>query len=122
MNRIDIRDIVEITDDKIIYRGKNGVGSIELAPCAANFEAEFRNSAASGTCRCVAVRFFGEYNSYYELFDEEHTRLFLKMKTNKVKRLLFKLFYLNFHVKEFQLFYSVHKQLNAHGWTTLDLT
>ncbi len=46
----------------------------------------------------------------------------MKLRTNKIKRFVSKIMGWNFHAKEFQQFYSVQKELNANGWTTMDLS
>lgn len=122
MSKICIRDVVEITDDRIIYRDERGdTAFIELAPCSNSFEIKHNITTEAGKVRTVGERFFGE-NAYYELYDIGHTRLYLKLKTNRIQKLISKVFKWNFHAKEFQLFYSIQTQLNAHGWTTLDLS
>lgn len=123
MDKIHISNIVEITKDKIYYRDDRGdVVFIELDPCANNYEAAHKNGDQSDRkVRCVGVRFFGEY-AYYELYTIGHTQIYMNLRTNIVKKVISKIFGLNFHAKDFQKFYSIQKQLNKKGWTTLDLT
>ena len=123
MNKIHISNIVEITQDKIYYRDDRGdVAFIELEPCANNYEATHRHINQSD-CRgrCVGNRFFGEY-AYYELYTIGHVQFYMTLKTNIFQKVISKIFGWNFHVKDFQKFYSIQKQFNDKGWTTLDLT
>ena len=123
MSKIHISRITKIAKDKIYYRDDRGdIGFIELEPCANNY-ALVHNivNKEKLKVRCVGERFFGEY-AYYELYNIGHTQLYMNLKTNKIKRLISKIFGWNFHAKEFQRFYSVQKRLNANGWTTLDLS
>ena len=122
MNKISIHDILDITDSRLIYRNETGGSAfIELALCAEMHEKECGITAKPGELRSVRERSFSEF-AYYELYDAEHTRLFLELRTGKIKKLLSKAFGWNFHAKQFALFYSVQRRLNAHGWTTLDLS
>ena len=122
MKPIDIRNIIEITEQKIIYKDESGgISFIELAVCADNFESKYNIVPEEGKLRSVGERLFGEY-AYYELYDTEHTRFYLKLKTSKIKKFLFKITNFNFHSKDLKLFYSVQKRLTEHGWTTLDLS
>lgn len=119
---IDIRRIVEITDNAIVYKDDRGdTAMIELSPCANNWEKQHQKTAEKGMPRCVGDRCFGEY-AYYELYDIGHTQFYLDLRTSKIKKWIGRLIEWNFHQREFELFYSVQKQLNAHGWTTADLT
>ena len=119
---IDIRRIVEITDNAIVYKDDRGdTAMIELSPCANNWEKQHQKTAEKGVSRCVGDRCFGEY-AYYELYDIGHTRFYLDLRTSKIKKWIGRLIEWNFHQREFELFHSVQKQLNAHGWTTADLT
>jgi len=123
MYKIHISNITDITKDKIFYRDDKGdISYIELEPCANSYEASRKKTNTDGSkVRCVGVRFFGEY-AYYELYTAGHTQIYMNLQTNKFKRFISKVFCWNFHVKEFQLFYSIQKRLNANGWTTLDLS
>ena len=123
MNKIHISNIVEITQDKIYYRDDRGdVAFIELEPCANNYEATHRHINQSD-CRgrCVGNRFFGEY-AYYELYTIGHVQFYMTLKTIIFQKMISKIFGWNFHAKDFQKFYSIQKQFNEKGWTTLDLT
>lgn len=122
MNKISIHDILDITDNRLIYHSETGGSAfIELAPCAQRHEKECGITAKPRELRSIGERSFGK-QAYYELYDAEHTHLFLELQTGKIKKLLSKILGWNFHAKEFALFYSVQKRLNAHGWTTLDLS
>lgn len=128
MKEIDIRNIIEITAGRILYRDEQGnAASIELEPCADIFDRENHLARLSGALRCVGDRYWTRFNGdrvvYYELYTSgEHTRLYLELKTNFVKRLIEKVFGWNFYTKEYSLFHSVQKRLAAHGWTTYDRT
>ena len=121
---IEIQKVIKIENGKLFYRGDNeDIAFINLKSCAERYEKEHNIlDGKKRLYRCVGERFFGEYDAYYEFYTEEHTRLHMRLKTNQVKRFLFKIFNLNFHVKEFRLFYRIQEQLNARGWTTIDLT
>ena len=126
MENIDIKNITDITHDKIFYREERGdIVFIELAPCANSYDAVHKiTSRAPGSLRCVGERFWqgsGE-RAYYELYTIGHTRLYLDLKQNKLKRIISKIFDFDFLSKKHQLFYSVQKRLNENGWTTLDLS
>ena len=123
MDKIHICDVVDITNDKIYYRDSRGdVAFIELQPCANNYEITHKNiEYSNGEMRCIGVRFFGEY-AYYELYTIGHMQFYMNLKTNILKKAFSKIFRFNFHSKDFQCFYSIQKQLNEKGWTTLDLT
>lgn len=123
MNKIHISNIVEITQDKIFYRDDRGdVAFIELEPCANNYEATHQHINQSHCrVRCVGNRFFGEY-AYYELYTIGHVQFYMTLKTNIFKKVISKIFGWNFYAKDFQKFYSIQKQFNEKGWTTLDLT
>ena len=123
MYKIHISNIVEITKDKIYYRDDRGdIVFIELEPCANSFEAKHKiTNKSECKVRCVGVHFFGEY-AYYELYTIGHMQFYMNLKTNIFKKAFSKIFRFNFHSKDFQCFYSIQKQLNEKGWTTLDLT
>ena len=128
MKEIDIRNIIEITDARILYRDEQGnAASFELELCADNFDRENHLARLSDAVRCVGDRCWTRFNRervvYYELYTAgEHTRLYLELKTNFGKRLIEKVFDWNFYTKEYSLFHSVQKRLAAHGWTTYDRT
>ena len=95
---------------------------IELALCANNYESTHNIINKNELkVRCVGERFFGEY-AYYELFTEEHTQIYMNLKTNAFKRFITKITGWNFHSRDFQQFYALQKKFNANGWTTLDLS
>ncbi|MBP3300400.1 MAG: hypothetical protein J6M34_02700 [Clostridia bacterium] len=123
MDRIPITRIVEITKDKIYYRDDRGdIGFIELEPCANLYETVHGiANQPDRKVRCIGVRFFGEY-AYYELYTVGHIQIYMNLKTNIFQKAISKIFGLNFHTKHFQQFYSIQKQLNEKGWTTLDLS
>ncbi len=123
MYKIHISNIVEITKEKIYYRDDRGdIVFIELEPCANSFEAKHKiTNQSECKVRCIGVCFWGEY-AYYELYTIGHMQIYMNLKTNIVKKAISKIFGLNFHAKDFQQFYSIQKQLNEKGWTTLDLT
>ena len=122
MDKIHISQIVEIARDRIYYRDDRGdTVFLELESCANSYEAEHKSVMGSSEVRCVGERFFGEY-AYYELYTIGHTQFYMNLKTTKVQKVISKIFGWNFHVKDCQKFYSIQKQLNEHGWTTLDLT
>jgi len=122
MNIVHISDIVEITKDKIIFRDDRGdIDFIELEPCANSYDAVHKTTPSDRKMRCVGIRFFGDY-AYYELYTIGHTHIFMNLRKNLVKKAISKMFGINFHAKDFEKFYSIQKQLNENGWTTLDLT
>ena len=123
MNKINIKQITKITKDNIYYRDNKGdLAFIVLEPCANSYEASHETLYNSDSAvRCVGNRMFGEY-AFYEFYTAEHTQFYMKLKTNKVKRFICRYFGWNFYSKEFQLFYSIQKELIKHGWTTLDLS
>jgi hypothetical protein len=124
MKKIHISNITEIKENKIYYLNGNGKADfIELESCANNYEAtrDITNKSELKV-RCVGERLFGEC-AYYEIYTrDEHTQIYLKLKTNAIKRFIFKTIGWNFHRKDFQKFYAIQKQLNINGWTTLDLS
>ena len=124
MKKIPLSNVIDITKDKLHYRDDNGkVVDIEFALCANNYEATHNIINKNELkVRCVGERFFGEY-AYYELYTkDEHTRIYMKLNTNAFKRFISKTIGWNFHSMDFQKFYAFQKQLNANGWTTLDLS
>lgn len=124
MEKIDIRNITEINDDGIVYRNEQGKAAfIELAPCVENFAKEYGIDKEQMRYRCVGIRCFGVLSdyAYFELFTKEHTQIYIKLKTNPLKRFITKVVGWNFHTKEYGLFYSVQKALLSHGWSTYDL-
>ena len=123
MKRILLSNVIDITKDKLHYRDDNGnVVDIELALCANNYESTHNIINKNELkVRCVGERFFGEY-AYYELFTEEHTQIYMNLKTNAFKRFITKITGWNFHSRDFQQFYALQKKFNANGWTTLDLS
>ena len=124
MKRIPLSNVIDITKDKLHYRDDNGnVVDIELALCANNYESTHNIINKNELkVRCVGERFFGEY-AYYEIYtQDEHTQIYMMLKTNVIKRFISKISGWNFHGKDFQKFYAIQKQLNANGWTTLDLS
>lgn len=123
MEKIDIRNITDITVNKITFRNDHGdVSFIELEACANSYDKahNIKNRDIAGY-RCVGERFFGEY-AYYEFYTAEHTQFYLELKTGIIKKLMAKVLGWNFHAKDFAMFYSIQKKLNAHGWTTMDLS
>ena len=121
---IYISNITEIKENMICYRNDNGnVDFIELESCANNYESTHNIMNINELkVRCVGERLFGEY-AYYEIYtQDEHTQIYMMLKTNVIKRFISKISGWNFHSKDFQKFYAIQKQLNANGWTTLDLS
>lgn len=124
MKNIHFSKIIEIKENKIYYRNDSGDSDfIELESCANNYESTHNIiNINDSKVRCIGERFFGEY-AYYELYTEdEHTQIYMNLKTNAFKRFISKTIGWNFHSMDFQKFYSIQKQLNANGWTTLDLS
>ena len=122
MRKIRIDKITEITKDKLYYKDNDGnVAFIELNECANNYESTHDVKQQDKVIRCVGERLFGEY-AYYEFYTTDHTQFYMELQTNRIKRFISRTIGWNFHRKDFQLFYSVQKQLNANGWTTLDLS
>ena len=124
MRKIDILDIIEIKENKIHYLNDNGNPAfIELESCANSYESTHNITNTNELkVRCIGERLFGKY-AYYEIYTEdEHTQIYMNLKTNVVKRFISKTIGWNFHGKDFQRFYAIQKQLNANGWTTLDLS
>ena len=124
MRMIHISNITEIKENMICYRNDNGnVDFIELESCANNYESTHNIMNINELkVRCVGERLFGEY-AYYEIYtQDEHTQIYMMLKTNVIKRFISKISGWNFHSKDFQKFYAIQKQLNANGWTTLDLS
>ena len=122
MHKIRIDKITEITKDKLFYRDNNGnTAFIELNECANNYESTHGIKQQDKAIRCVGERFFGEY-AYYEFYTADHTQFYMELQTSRIKRFISNTIGWNFHRKDFQLFYSVQKQLNANGWTTHDLS
>ena len=119
MKKIHLFDIMGVKGNKLYYRENEDVFYIELALCADNYQST--HNTANKSFRCVGERFFGAY-AYYELYTEEQTQIYMNIKTNALKRVVSKMTGWNFHSKDFQRFYALQKQLNANGWTTLDLT
>ena len=121
MKKIHLSKVIDITKDKLHYCDDNGnVEYIELAPCADNYEATHNITNKNDLkVRCVGEHFFGEY-AYFELYTEEHTQIYMNLKTNAIKHFISKITGWNFHGKEFQRFYALQKKFNAKGWTTLD--
>ena len=121
--KIDIRNVVQITDDRIVCRDHQNSIFIELSACAERFKQKYPNiNGDTAKYRCIGERFYNGTRAYYKLYSDEPYELFLNLRTNAVKRFLSKLFGRNFHKKDYQLFMSVQKELNAHGWTTYDLS
>lgn len=123
MKKIHISNITDITNDKIYYCDDNeNVVCIELKSCANNYESahSITNKSTLKT-RCVGERLFGAY-AYYELYTEERTQIYMNLKSNAFKRFISKTIGWNFHAKDFQRFYAIQKELNRHGWTTIDLS
>lgn len=123
MCKIHISAITDITKDKIYYRDDRGcVVYIELEPCANSYETAHNITNKNDLqVRCVGERFFGKY-AYYELYTAKHTRMYMDLKTSRIKRFITRITGYDFHTKEFEQFYSIQKRLNANGWTTLDLS
>ena len=123
MDKIHISNITDITKDKIFYRDDRGdIAYIELEPCANRCEATCNIlNKDEVAARCVGERLFAQY-AYYELYTPEHTQIYMNLKTNWLKRFIYKMIGWNFHTKEFQQFYYIQKRLNANGWTTIDLS
>lgn len=124
MIEIPLRNIVKIDREKLYYRDEDGeIAEIKLQPCADNFDAAKKIiNRPEGRPRCVGDRLFGSY-SFYELYTSpEHTRLYMRLKTNKLKRLITRLIGWNFHLKEFEEFYYVQKRFVSSGWSTCDLS
>lgn len=120
MDKIHIDRITKITAIGIYYwddRGDECV--IEFEPCANSYDAAHNIQRDNSVVKCVGERFFGDY-AYYELYTIGHTQLYMNLKTNIFARVLRGI--LNFHTKQFSKFYSIQKQLNAVGYTTLDLS
>jgi len=124
MKRIPISNVTDIRGDKIYYRDDNGSSDfIELESCANSYESTHNITTKNDLkVRCVGERLFGK-SAYYEIYTEdEHTQIYMDLKMNEIKRLILKITGWNFYSKDFQRFYAIQKHLNAHGWTTLDLT
>lgn len=125
MNRIHISNIIDIKKDKLFYKDKNGdISYIDLKDCANNYESTYNVTYKyNANVRCVGERKFSPNNNdaYYELYTKNRTRLYLDLKTNAFRKIIYKILNLNFYTKDFQLFYAIQKKLNANGWTTLDL-
>ncbi len=123
MKKIDISNVIDIKDNKLFYRNIDRILFIDLEVCAHNYESACTNINKSAVkVRCVGERFFCDY-AYYELYTtDEHTQIFMNLKNNALKRFIFKTIGWNFYGKAFQRFYTIQKQLNANGYTTLDLS
>ena len=123
MKKIHISNITEIKNDRIYYSYNDDSFCIDLEQCANNYESTHnilnKNELKA---RCVGERYFGLY-AFYELYtDEEHTQIYMELKTNIFMRIISKITGWNFYSKDFQKFYAIHKQLNRNGWTSLDLS
>jgi len=93
---------------------------IDLKPCVNNWDEAHNIQCNNSSYKCVGDRFFGKY-AYYELYTTgEHTQLYMNLKTNIFTKLFGRIW--NFYAKDFSKFYSIHKQLNAKGYTTCDLS
>ncbi|MBQ7725512.1 MAG: hypothetical protein IJT66_00025 [Clostridia bacterium] len=122
MDKIRIDKITEISKDKLYYRNiDDKIAFIELGVCANNYDDTHDKKQQDKTVRCIGERRFGEY-AYYELYTADHTQIYMELQTNGLKRFISRITGWNFYVKDFQLFYSVQKQLNVNGWTTIDLS
>ena len=124
MRKIDISNIIEIKENKIYYRNDNGSSDfIELESCANSHESTHNITNKNDLIvRCIGERLFSEY-AYYEIYTEdEHTQIYMRLKTNAFKRFISRILGWNFHSKDFKKFYAIQKRLNANGWTTLDLS
>ncbi len=123
MKKIHILNITDIKSNKIYYQNNDKTLSIDLEFCADNYEATHKK-LNNEKCKvpCVGERFFGKY-AYYEFYTaDEHTQIYMEIKTNAFMRFISKTIGWNFHSKDFQKFYAIQKQLNACGFTTLDLS
>ncbi len=96
---------------------------IDLDECAQNFADVYHKSFLNKTdLKCVGDRLlYGEY-VYFEFYAKEHVQFFLLLKTNILKGLIERLIGWNFYTREAKAFNSLQRQLNSHGWTTLDLS
>lgn len=123
MKKIHISDIIDIKENKLFYRNNDRTFSIDLEVCAYNYESTCTSlNKGEVKVRCVGKRLFCDY-AYYELYTtDEHTQIFMNLKNNALKRFIFKTIGWNFYSKAFQRFYNIQKQLNANGYTTLDLS
>ena len=123
MYKIHISQIVKIAEDRLYYRDDRGdIAWIDLSVCANNYAAKHHTSdQPAPKLRCVGERVFGDY-AYYELYTIGRTQIYMHLKTNIIKRMISKVFSVDFRAREFRKFYTLHKQFNANGWTTLDLT
>ncbi len=124
VRKIRLSNIIEIKENTIYYQNDGGNSAfIELETCANNYESAHNIKNKNDLkARCIGERFFGEY-AYYELYTEdEHTQIYMNLKTNAFKHFISKTIGWNFHSMDFQKFYAFQKQLNANGWTTLDLS
>ena len=124
MKKIHLSNIIEIKENRIYYRNDGGKSDfIELEACANNYDSAHNITNKNDLkVRCIGERLFGEY-AYYEIYtQDEHTQIYMMLKTNVIKRFISKISVWNFHSKDFKKFYAIQKQLNANGWTTLDLS
>lgn len=120
LRKIDIGKIKSINKEVICYENQSGENVLlDLAKCAENYSVVC--GAAQGKCKSVGRRLFAHPCAFYEIYADETIYFVLPLKTNGVKRMISKVFGWNFDSKAFELFYAVQKQLNAAGYTTLDL-
>ena len=83
--------IIKIKENMICYRNDNGnTDFIELESCANNYESTHNIMNKNELkVHCVGERLFGEY-AYYEIYTEdEHTQIYMMLKSNVIKRFIF---------------------------------
>lgn len=115
---VNIKNIIKIGAERIKYRDEKGEEKyIELASSANTWAYRHPDAQrADGKPRCVADRFCDGKTAYYEFYNIGHTRLGISVSPIK------KLFGGSISPKEHELFMSLQKKLEEHGWTTFDLT
>lgn len=113
-------DILEIRENRIVYRNKQGtVAFVDLIRCAENYR-RIHPGSKSGLC-CVGERLFSR-NAYYEFCDSEPVRFTLCVETSQFKQVISRLFGWNFHTNKYKVFHGLQQRLNEMGYTTLDLS
>ncbi len=125
MKCVDISRIQEITTTQLIYTDDSGERiAIDLNACVKQYAIEFeaeRGKPYPKDGRCVGDRWILRY---FELYTTpEHTRFTMTLKPlNRFQRLLERMHFINFYIKEREQFHKIQRRFMEVGFRTFDLT
>ena len=119
--KIPFENIIKITPEELFFKSNDGkTKKINLEECAKNYDLAqgISSEQRAGFLKCIGGRCF----PFFEFFTStHHTRFYIPLKKTAFTRFLKKIGW-NPYTKEHSEFNAMQRNLNALGFTSLDLT